>query len=174
MDVQLPTAEALQTPAASPAPKAHLFKKGVSANPAGRKPGSTNKVTASIREAIETACAPGACHPQGLAGWLIERAQSDNVQDRAIFAGLVSKALPAQLQASVQHGGVVVQLGWLQHRGVGRGTLSAQSLAADTQVIDSHSLLSHDHRIDDPTVVSDGGAPTPHPPPNPAAGGAAE
>lgn len=173
MDAQLPTAAPQQSPPASPARKAHLFQKGVSANPAGRKPGSTNKVTASIREAIETACAPGACHPQGLAGWLIERAQSDNVQDRAIFAGLVSKALPAQLQASVQHGGVVVQLGWLQHRGVGRGTLSAQSLAADTQVIESQGLLTHDHRIDDPTIPARGAADPPSPP-KPGGGGGDE
>ncbi|CAB5195117.1 hypothetical protein UFOVP168_51 [uncultured Caudovirales phage] len=170
MDAQLPTAAPQQSPPASPARKAHLFQKGVSANPAGRKPGSTNKVTASIREAIETACAPGACHPQGLAGWLIERAQSDNVQDRAIFAGLVSKALPAQLQASVQHGGVVVQLGWLQHRGVGRSTLTAQSDIADAQVIDSQGLLTHDHRVLNPISASQ----TPHPPQNPAAGGTAK
>lgn len=159
---------------AAPAPRNTRWVAGRSANPAGRPKGVGNKVTQTIKEAIEQACAPGACHPQGLAGWLIERAQSDNVQDRAIFAGLVSKALPAQLQASVQHGGVVVQLGWLQHRGVGRGTLSAQSLAADTQVIESKGLLTHDHRIDDPTIVPHVALPTPHPPPNPAAGGGDE
>ena len=159
---------------AQPPARRYGFKPGQSGNPAGKPKGAQSKVTRSIKEAIEMACAPGACHPEGLAGWLIERAQSDNVQDRAIFAGLVSKALPAQLQASVQHGGVVVQLGWLQHRGVGRGTLSAQSLAADTQVIESQGLLARDHRIDDPTIVSHVALPTPHPPQNPAAGGGDE
>lgn len=163
-------------PAARPARRPHpaAFKPGQSGNPAGKPKGTVNRVTASIKEAIEQACAPGACHPEGLAGWLIERAQSDSVQDRAIFAGLVSKALPAQLQASVQHGGVVVQLGWLQHRGVGRGTLASQSVVGDSQVIDSHGLLTHDLRIDDPTLVPHGALQTPHPPQNPAAGGGAK
>lgn len=146
---------------------------GRSANPAGRPKGVGNKVTQTIKEAIETACAPGACHPQGLAGWLIERAQSDNVQDRAIFAGLVSKALPAQLQASVQHGGVVVQLGWLQHRGVGRSTLTAQSDIVDAQVLDSQGLLAHDHRVPNPTRAVQGAADPPSPP-KPGSGGAEE
>lgn len=154
----------------APARRDTRWVAGRSANPAGRPKGVGNKVTQSIKEAIEMACAPGACHPQGLAGWLVERAQSDNVQDRAIFAGLVGKALPAQLHASVQHGGVVVQLGWLQHRGVGRSTLAAQSDTADAQVIDSKGLLTHDHRVLNPIGASQ----TPHPPQNPAAGGVEE
>lgn len=160
--------------APAPARRDTRWKPGRSANPAGKPKGTQNKVTASIREAIETACAPGACHPQGLAGWLIERAQSDNVQDRAIFAGLVSKALPAQLQASVQHGGVVVQLGWLQHRGVGRGTLTSQSEVQDAQVIDSQGVLTHDLRVGNPVGVPAAASGDPHPPQNPAAGGVSE
>jgi Family of unknown function (DUF5681) len=146
------------------------YKPGQSGNPAGKPKGTISRVHRTIKEAIETACAPGACHPEGLAGWLIERARG-SVTDRQIFAGLVAKALPAQLQASVQHGGVVVQLGWLTSRGVGRNTLSSHSDITDAQVIDASGLLMHDHRVGDPTIVSDGPYADPPPPLNPAGGG---
>lgn len=141
----------------------HGFQPGVSGNPAGKAKGTFSKTTRTIKDAIETACAPGACHPEGLAGWLIERARG-SVTDRAIFAQMVAKALPAQLQASVQHGGVVVQLGWLQHRGVGRGTLASQSDNVDAQVIDASGLLMHDLRVADTMVAPQTLPATPHPP----------
>lgn len=155
---------------APPKRRDHLWKPGQSANPAGRPKGVGNKVTQNIREAIETACAPGACHPQGLAGWLIDRAQSDSVQDRQIFAGLVSKALPAQLHASVQHGGVVVQLGWLQGRSVGRnGTPTPQSQVIDSQVIDVTEETDEHRRVGHTASAENAPDPTPHPPQNPVA-----
>lgn len=80
----------------------------------GRPKGLPNRVTQSIKEAIEAATRPGACHPQGLTGWLIERAQG-GVADRQIFAGMVSKALPLQVQAQ-GGGGVTINLGWLAGR----------------------------------------------------------
>lgn len=161
------------------------WQRGVSANPAGRPKGLPNRVHQTIKDAIEQACAPGACHPQGLAGWLIERAQG-NVQDRQIFAGLVAKVLPAQLQASVQHQGVVVQLGWLQGRSVGRnGTSTAQSDIIDAQVLDVPTEKQDDRRVTHTTSAPEGGGgeggdasaathPDPHPPQNPAAGGSGE
>lgn len=150
--------------AAPSKPRNHLWKPGQSANPKGRKPGTPNRVNANIREAIEKACAPGACHPQGLAGWLIDRAQG-GVQDRQIFAGLVSKALPAQLQASVQHGGVVVQLGWLQGRSVGRnGTPTSQSQVIDSQVIDVTEETDEHLRVGHTASAPAATDPTPHPP----------
>ena len=133
----------------------------------GRKKGVPNRVTGTIRDAIEKACAPGACHPEGLAGWLVERAQG-GVQDRAIFAGLVAKVLPAQLQASVQHGGVVVQLGWLQGRSVGRnGTPTSQSQVIDSQVIDVTAETDEHLRVGHTASASAATDPTPHPPLNP-------
>lgn len=142
----------------------------------GRPKGVPNKVTANIREAIEKACAPGGCHPEGLAGWLIERACSDSVQDRQIFAGLVAKALPAQLQASVQHSGVVVQLGWLQSRGLARrnGTPTPHADVIDVQAIDSQGQSTQDLRVGNPPSPPSAPDPTPHPPSNPAAGGVEE
>lgn len=165
-----------QTPGAGAKPVAkprseRLWKPGQSGNPAGKAKGTVSKVTRTIKDAIETACQPGACHPEGLAGWLIERAQG-GVQDRQIFAGLVAKVLPAQLQASVQHQGVVVQLGWLQGRSVGRnGTFTAQSALTDAQVIDVPSESVEDLRVTHTASPSDAPDPTPHPPQNPAAGG---
>lgn len=158
---------------AKPAPKNRWTPETAPKSP-GRPKGIANKVTANIREAIETACAPGACHPQGLAGWLIDRAQG-GVQDRQIFAGLVSKALPAQLQASVQHQGVVVQLGWLQGRSVGRnGTPTPQSQVIDSQVIDVTEETNEHLRVGHTASAPNAPDPTPHPPQNPAAGGSVE
>lgn len=117
--------------------------------PVGRQKGVPNTVTKTIKEAIELACRPGACHPQGLAGWLIERAQG-SVEDRKIFAGLVAKVIPAQLQASID-GNVVVQLPWLTARNVGRRyTTGTQSTFTDAQVIDVTMEKGGDLRVSDP------------------------
>jgi hypothetical protein len=106
----------------------------------GRVKGTPNKVTRTIREAVELACQPGACHPKGLAGWLIERAKSRSAADRQIFAGLVGKALPLQVHA--QHsGGIAIQLGWLQSRGIGAtqadpaGSVTLEAREIDGQVV---------------------------------------
>jgi hypothetical protein len=150
---QTATAEAPQQTVQKSAPK-HLWKPGVSANPTGRPKGLQNKATRTIKEAIELACQPGQCHPQGLAGWLVERAQG-GVQDRQIFATFVAKAIPAQLQASVS-ADIVVQLPWLQGRAVGvRTHPRTQPEALEAQVIDAPSVLAHDLRVDDPTSVSE-------------------
>ena len=97
--------------------------------PVGRPKGTPNKATRTIREAIELACRPGACHPQGLAGWLVARA-TGGIEDRKIFAGLVGRVMPAQLQASID-AGVVVQLPWLTARNI-----RPRSCAEDAQIID--------------------------------------
>lgn len=155
---------------------APLWKPGQSGNPAGRKPGP-NRVTKTIKEAIELACQPGACHPEGLAGWLIERA-TGGVEDRKIFAGMVSKVIPAQLQASVQ-GGITVQLPWLTGRNISpHGTTTAQFDAVDAQVIDVTVESDGDLRVGDPRPALEapvaGGNAThfdPHPPIDRQAGG---
>jgi hypothetical protein len=102
--------------------------------PEGRKKGVPNKVTRTIREAIELASQPGQCHPRGLAGWLVERARSKSAADRQIFAGLVARVLPLQVRQEVS-GGIAVQLGWLNQRGI--GAHAAQSAERVPQVIDS-------------------------------------
>ena len=179
---QTATAEAPQQTVQKAAPK-HLWKPGVSANPAGRPKGLQNKATRTIKEAIEAACQPGQCHPKGLAGWLVERAQG-GVQDRQIFATFVAKAIPAQLQASVS-ADIVVQLPWLQARSVGRvgsGTHPrTQPEAIEAQVVEPNGVLSQDLRVANPQgevaapeqgrAAAENSHPDPHPPLEPTAGG---
>jgi hypothetical protein len=92
-----------------------------------------------MREAVEIAARD--CHPQGLAGWLVERAKG-GVQDRQIFANMVGKVIPIQVNQQVQ-GGLVLQLGWLAGRQI--GTIQAQSDVIEAQPVVSieHSEPSH-------------------------------
>lgn len=99
--------------------------------PQGRAKGTPNKVTKTLREAVERAARD--CHPQGLAGWLVERAQG-GIGDRQIFAAVVQKVIPMQVHTSVQ-GGISINLGWLGARGIGTNT--AQAHVIDAQVIDA-------------------------------------
>lgn len=98
--------------------------------PKGRAKGTPNKVTQTLREAVEMAAKD--CHPHGLAGWLVERAQG-GVQDRQIFAGLVGKVIPIQVNQSVQ-GGISINLNWLGGRAI--GTVSAQPKVIDAQTVE--------------------------------------
>lgn len=147
--------------------------------PMGRQKGTPNKATRTIKEAIERACQPGQCHPQGLAGWLVERAQG-GVQDRQIFATFVAKAIPAQLQASVS-ADIVVQLPWLAGRAVGPRTHQRTQIdAIDAQVVDAQGESGRDLRVDDPTGAAEpppgaaAAGPDPHPPVDRQAGGGVE
>ena len=123
--------------------------------PAGRQKGSVNKVTRTIREAVEKAARD--CHPEGLAGWLIERAQG-GIQDRQIFAQMVNKAMPLQVQANVD-GGIKLELSWLGGRNI--GTTTAQIPEQRTQVLDLERDNDGGYRIKDPNKQQDaaGGSP---------------
>ena len=112
--------------------------------PKGRQKGTPNRVTQGLREAIEAACQPGACHPEGLRGWLVDRA-TGTLGDRQIFAGLVAKVVPAHIHTTGT-GAVTINLGWLTGRSVG-GT--------DTLTVhpDRKSLiLEHDNRTINPSA----------------------
>lgn len=115
----------------------------------GRPKGIPNKLTQSLRSAVEMAARD--CHPQGLAGWLVERAQG-SIGDRQIFATVVSKVIPLQVNTSVQ-GGISINLGWLGQRGI--GTNAAQANVIDAQVIDSIEHSPSSQRTTD--TVPDGG-----------------
>lgn len=121
--------------------------------PAGRPKGAQNRVTRTIREAIELASQPGQCHPQGLAGWLVERARG-SIGDRQIFAGLVGKVIPLQVNQQVS-GGIAIQLGWLQQRGI--GAVATQSAERVGQVIDQQgkdaTAQMIANQVDDRTIV---------------------
>ena len=112
--------------------------------PGGRPKGTPNKVTRTIREAVEKAARD--CHADGLAGWLVERAQG-GVQDRQIFAAMVNKAMPLQVQANVD-GGVKLELTWLSGRSI--GTTAAQIPKQKTQVLDLERDSDGGYRIKDP------------------------
>ena len=118
----------------------------------GRPKGLSNKRTVALREAVEMAAKD--CHPQGLAGWLVERAQG-NLGDRQIFATVVSKVIPLQVNTSVQ-GGISINLGWLGQRGI--GTNAAQAQVIDAQVVDAIEHSSPTRWTTDATSSHDEGS----------------
>ncbi len=107
--------------------------------PAGRVKGTQNKLTRTLKEAVEIAARD--CHPKGLAGWLIDRAQG-GIQDRQIFAGLVGKVIPIQVQQSVE-GGISINLNWLAGRQIGTKMAHAEVIDAQPVVSIEHSPPSH-------------------------------
>ena len=115
----------------------------------GRPKGTQNKVTRTIREAIEIACrdVTDSQGRKGLAAWLLERANG-SVADRQIFAAMVSKALPLQVQAGGQ-GGITINLGWLAGRGIVDVTPSPQP--APKPLIDNGKLIESetDRQVDE-------------------------
>ena len=140
----------------------------------GRPKGKPNRVTVTVKQAIEQAIQPGQCHPQGLAGWLVERAKG-SLGDRQIFASVVNKFVPVQLNAHVD-GGIKLELGWLGGRQIGTSTTQLEH--APTQVLDLKQESEGVYRIVDPQPVAQGSgqaqpepAPDPHPPSKPGPGG---
>jgi hypothetical protein len=112
----------------------------------GRPKGTPNRVTRTIREAVEMAAKD--CHPKGLAGWLVERAQG-SLGDRQIFAAMVNKAMPLQVQANVD-GGIRLELGWLAGRQI--GTPGTQIPAQQPQALDLQQDSDGLYRIIDPAT----------------------
>ena len=110
----------------------------------GRPKGVPNAVTRTIREAVEKAAKD--CHADGLAGWLVERAMG-GIQDRQIFAQMVSKAMPLQVHANVD-GGIKLELSWLAGRNI--GTTAPEQLEKRSQVIDLEQNDKGEYRIKDP------------------------
>ena len=121
----------------------------------GRAKGTPNRVTVTVKQAIERAIQPGQCHPQGLAGWLVERAKG-SLGDRQIFASVVNKFVPVQLNAHVD-GGIKLELGWLGGRQI--GTSVSQLQHAPTQVLDLQRETDGSYRIVDPQLVDRGAEP---------------
>jgi len=156
------TSETVKKTPQKPAGKGRYVFKGPGP---GRPKGTQNAVTKTIKDAIEAATRPGACHPQGLTGWLIERAQG-GVADRQIFAAMVAKALPLQVQAQGGGAGVTINLGWLAGRGLINVTPTAQS--APNLLIQQDDTRTTGQRDNAQTVIdhqADAEMPAPHPHP---------
>lgn len=111
--------------------------------PLGRQKGTPNKLTVALKDAVERAARD--CHPQGLAGWLVERANG-SIGDRQIFAAVVSKVIPLQIQQHVQ-GGISINLNWLGGRQI--GTVTAQTVEHKPQVVDLIEQSADKYRIVD-------------------------
>ena len=111
--------------------------------PAGRVKGQPNKLTVALKDAVERAARD--CHPQGLAGWLVDRANG-SIGDRQIFAAVVSKVIPLQIQQHVQ-GGISINLNWLGGRQI--GTVTAQTVEQSPQVVDLIEQSADKYRIVD-------------------------
>ena len=129
----------------------------------GRPKGVPNKVTQTIREAIEIAAkeVTDSKGKKGLAAWLLERANG-SVADRQIFAGMVAKALPLTINGT--GAGITINLNWLQGREIINVTNTAQGerkpliynedkrISNQAEVIDVETV----HQADEKTP------PTPH------------
>lgn len=102
-------------------PPSNAFAPGNAGGP-GRPKGVPNKLTVGLKEAVELAVQPGQCHPQGFAGWLVERAHG-GIEDRKIFAGVVSRVIPLQIDKKTDST-IRIELGWLNGRNVGRNLAS--------------------------------------------------
>jgi hypothetical protein len=130
--------------------------------PMGRIKGKPNKLTVALKDAVERAARD--CHPQGLAGWLVDRANG-SIGDRQIFAAVVSKVIPLQIQQHVQ-GGISINLNWLGGRQI--GTVTAQTVEQSPQVVDLIEQSADKYRIVDqhtqqqaPAQAAAGGAGAP-------------
>lgn len=123
---------------------AHLFKPGEG----GRPKGVPNKVTRTIRQAVMDSIEPGNCHPDGLAGWLIERARG-GIEDRKIYAAVVSRVIPIEITGE-GGGPVKIDLGWLTGRKVGGGEVIDITPATQNAGEQAAARLSTDFQSEAP------------------------
>lgn len=94
---------------------AHWFEPGN--NRGGRPKGLPNKITRGIKDAVMESIQPGQCHPEGLKGWLRDRALG-GIEDRKIYAGIVSRVIPIEVTGKDGEA-IKIDLGWLTGRNIG-------------------------------------------------------
>lgn len=84
--------------------------------PHGRPKGVPNKITRGIKDAVMASIQPGECHPEGLKGWLRDRALG-GIEDRKIYAGIVSRVIPIEVTGKDGEA-IKIDLGWLTGRAI--------------------------------------------------------
>lgn len=82
----------------------------------GRPAGTPNKITRGIKDAVLESIQPGQCHPEGLKGWLRDRALG-GIEDRKIYAGIVSRVIPIEVTGKDGEA-IKIDLGWLTGRAI--------------------------------------------------------
>lgn len=82
----------------------------------GRPAGTQNKITRGIKDAVMESIQPGQCHPEGLKGWLRDRALG-GIEDRKIYAGIVSRVIPIEVTGKDGEA-IKIDLGWLTGRAI--------------------------------------------------------
>jgi hypothetical protein len=128
----------------------NLFKPGEG----GRPKGVPNKVTRTIRQAVMESIEPGNCHPEGLAGWLIERARG-GIEDRKIYAAVVSRVIPIEITGE-GGGPVKIDLGWLTGRKIGGDVID---ITPTTQTLGDQAAARLPTDIQSEDLVSAAGVP---------------
>jgi hypothetical protein len=130
--------------------RSNLFAPG---NP-GKPKGAQNKVTRTIRQAVMESIEPGNCHPEGLAGWLIERARG-GIEDRKIYAAVVSRVIPIEITGE-GGGPVKIDLGWLTGRKIGGDVID---ITPTTQTLGDQAAARLPTDIQSEDLVSAAGVP---------------
>jgi hypothetical protein len=125
-----------------------IFAKGGPGGP-GRPKGVPNKVNKTIREAVLESIQPGACHPEGFAGWLIERARG-GIEDRKLYGSIVSRVIPIEITGE-GGGAVKVDLGWLASRKIGGEVIDVTPTTQQLETSSNGAAL----RADAPDLISD-------------------
>jgi hypothetical protein len=134
-------------------PKADEGRIGAGRAGPGRPPGSQNKITVALKEAI-LAAAENAGGDEGIVGYLSRLA----IENSSAFAGLLGKVLPTTLNASESDGGLGVKMVFERHivwpdghreiEGVTPKQLPAPSTPA------SHMLPSSSDQTDDTNDIN--------------------
>lgn len=118
----------------------------------GRTPGAVNKVTKTIREAVLEAVQPGACHEEGLTGWLKDRAVG-GIEDRKIFAAVVSRVIPVEITGA-GGGPVKIDLGWLTERRIGGDVIDVTPTTQQLPAGADNTVQSSTYAGGAPDVIS--------------------